>query len=130
MNKVFTKSVSKDQARDTGMAVVLVLLLVGAFMQNLDYTKVAIVALILTMTIPGVYKYLAIIWFGFSRLLGIFVSRIILTLVFFLVVTPVGLLRKLLGYDTLKLKEFKKNRQSVMQIRDITFNANDINKPY
>ena len=88
------------------MAVVLVLLLVSVFIQNPDYTKVAIVALILTMTIPSVYKYLAVIWFGFSQLLGIFISRIILTLVFFLVVTPVGLVRKLMGYDTLKLKDF------------------------
>lgn len=130
MKKIFSTTISKDQTKDTGMAVVLVLLIVSVFMQNPDYTKVAIVALILTMTVPRVYKYLAVIWFGISQLLGIFVSRLLLTLVFFLVVTPVGLIRTLLGYDTLRLKEFKKAKKSVMQIRNITFNGNDISKPY
>ena len=130
MNNIFSTKISKDQARDTGMAVVLILLLISVFIQHLVYVKIAIGALILTMTFPIFYKYIAVIWLGISHLLGTFVSKILLTLVFFIVVTPVGLFRRIMGYDTMKLKEFRKKQDSVMQIRNITFTKNNIDKPF
>ena len=130
MKNIFSTAITKNEARDTGMAVVLILLLVAVFSLDFVYIKIAIFALILTMTIPNVYKYIAVIWFGLSRLLGTVVSKILLTVVFFLVVAPVGLIRRLLGYDTLKLKEFKKGTESVMQVRNITFSKSDIDKPF
>ena len=130
MKKIFSTAITKNQARDTGMAVVLILLLVTVFSLEFIYAKIAILALILTMTIPLVYKYIAVIWFGLSHLLGTVVSKILLTVVFFLVVAPVGLIRKLFGYDSLKLREFKKGTGSVMQVRNITFTKDDIDKPF
>jgi len=130
MNNIFSTKISKNQARDTGMAVVLILLLISVFIQHLVYVKIAIGALILTMTFPIFYKYIAVIWLGISHLLGTFVSKILLTLVFFIVVTPVGLFRRIMGYDTMKLKEFRKKQDSVMQIRNITFTKNNIDKPF
>ena len=130
MKNIFSTAITKNQARDTGMAVVLILLIVAVFSLEFIYVKIAILALILTMTIPLIYKYIAVIWFGLSHLLGTFVSKILLTVVFFLVVAPVGLIRRLLGYDSLKLKEFKKGTESVMQVRNITFTKNDIDKPF
>lgn len=130
MRKIFSTNISKNQARDTGMAIVLILLLIAVFSLEFIYVKIAIIALIIAMTIPLIYKYFAVIWFGLSHLLGTFVSKILLILVFFLVLLPVGLIRRLLWYDTLKLKEFKKGADSVMQIRNITFSRNDIDKPF
>ncbi len=130
MKKLFSTTITKNQARDTGMAVVLIMLLVSVFSMEFIYVKIAIISLIVTMTIPLVYKYIAVIWFGLSHLLGTFVSKLLLTVVFFLVVAPVGLIRRILGYDSLKLKEFKKGTGSVMQVRNITFSKNDIDKPF
>jgi ABC-type uncharacterized transport system permease subunit len=130
MKNLFSKNITKEQSRDTGMAVVLVLLVLSVFLQNPDFPKIAIAALILTMTIPTVYKYPAILWFGLSQLIGTIVSKLLLSFIFFLVVTPVGLVRRLMGYDSLKLKEFGKNKESVMYIRNKTFTKNDINKPF
>jgi hypothetical protein len=62
--------------------------------------------------------------------LGTVVAKILLTLVFFTVVTPLGLARKLLGFDLLKLKEFKSGENSVMVIRSHIFTGKDIEKPY
>ena len=112
------------------MAMVLILLIIAVFSLEIIYVKIALFFLVLTMTIPLIFKYIAVIWFGFSQLLGTVVSKILLTVVFFLVVTPMGLIRKVLGYDSLKLKEYKKGTGSVMQSRNITFKKEDINKPY
>ena len=44
-------------------------------------------------------------WFRFGVFLGNFVSPIIMGIIFFLVVTPIGLLMKLLGKDLINLKK-------------------------
>ena len=44
------------------------------------------------------------IWFKFGILLGKIVSPIIMGAIFFLVVTPIGILMRLLGKDVLNLK--------------------------
>ena len=49
------------------------------------------------------------IWFKFGLLLGRFISPLIMGLIFFLVVTPIALLMKLLKKDLLNLKYSKDN---------------------
>tara|TARA_B100000900_G_scaffold403515_1_gene410702 strand:- start:458 stop:847 length:390 start_codon:yes stop_codon:yes gene_type:complete len=50
------------------------------------------------------------LWFKFGILLGRIVSPIIMALIFFAVVTPIGLTMRLLGKDLLNLKYNKKNK--------------------
>ena len=49
------------------------------------------------------------IWFKFGLLLARFISPLIMGLVFFLVVTPTGLIMKLFNKDLLKLRKNKKS---------------------
>ena len=44
------------------------------------------------------------IWFKFGIFLGKIISPLIMGIIFFLVVTPIGLIMRLLGKDLLKLK--------------------------
>ena len=48
---------------------------------------------------------LNILWFKFGMLLGRFVSPIVMGLVFFLVVTPTGIIMRIFKKDLLKLKK-------------------------
>lgn len=130
MSQENTKSISTDQVRDTGMAMVLILLIVGLLTQNPVFSKLAIPALLLSMTVPRCYYPLAVVWLGFSHFLGAVTSKLLLTLVFFTLVTPVGLLRRLMGKDTLQLKKFKNGDGSVMAIRNLRFEKHHIEKPY
>ena len=57
-------------------------------------------------------------------------SRVILTLIFFLVVTPIGLVRRLLGKDSLRLRAFKTSDDSVMLPRNHIFSGADLERPY
>ena len=50
------------------------------------------------------------LWFKFGILLGRIVSPIIMALIFFVVVTPIGLTMRLLRKDLLNLKYNKKNK--------------------
>ena len=127
---VFPKSVSKAQAVDTGMALVLVCLLLGLFRDRPGWFVAAAALLVLNMTAPALFKPAARVWLGLAHLLGGVMSRALLTLVFCLVVTPVGLLRRAMGRDSLRLTEFKKDDSSVFQVRDTTFAAPDVEQPY
>ena len=49
-------------------------------------------------------------WFKFGIFLGRIISPIIMALIFFLVVTPIGLIMRLLRKDLLNLKYNKKNK--------------------
>ena len=126
----FPRTITKKQASDTGMAAVLILLLIGLFTQNNLFYKIAIPVLIINMTFPMFYYLFAIIWLGFSQLLGTVVSKIILTIVYFLLIVPVGIFRRLIGKDSLQLSEFKKDTTSVMKSRDYYFSSKDVEHPY
>ena len=127
---IFPTKISKNQAKDTGMAMVLLLLLLGFFLNDSLYFKLSIIFLILNMIYPLIYKPIAIIWLGFSNLLGTIISKIILSLVFFIVVSPVGFIRRLMGFDSLKLRKFKESNQSVFENRNITYSGKDIENPF
>jgi len=130
MKDYFPKSVSKKQASDSGMAVVLIFMLIGLLTGDILYYKIAIPVLVMNMIYPMFYYYFAILWLGFSHLLGTVVSKIILSVLFFVIVLPVALLRKLMGKDSLKLKLFKKSDGSVMHKRNHRFSSEDIVNPY
>jgi hypothetical protein len=122
--------IDKGQARDTGMALVLLALLAWYFTRR-DLLVLCAVALhVVNMTTPQVFRPAAVVWFGFSHVLGMVMSRVILTIVFFGVVTPIGVLRRMFGADSLQLRAFKAGRGSVMDRRDHVFTARDMEHPY
>ena len=130
MKKVFMVKISKSQQIDTGMAMVLILLFLGLYFEDLIWVKYAFVVLLLNMIIPVIFKYIAVVWFGISKILGLFVSKVVLSGIFFLVVLPIGFIRRILGHDSLRLKEFKKDISSVMVTRNQTYSKEHIEKPY
>ncbi len=77
---------------------------------------VSLVFLILGLTNSKFLTPLKILWFKFGLLLGKIVSPIILGIVFFLVVTPTGLIMRAFKKDLLNLK--KKDSKSYWIKRD------------
>jgi hypothetical protein len=130
--KVFPKSISKKEATDTGMAMTLICLLLGVYLKNNDFYIAAIATLVVAMAFPMLYHHLRItmLWFGLTNLLGMVLSKVLLSVVYILFLMPVGMIRRAMGKDSLNLKGFKKSRDSVMITRDIEFTANDIKNPF
>ena len=126
----FWLSASRDQARDTGMALTLVALIVFFATREIRYATIATAILLLDMIWPSFFKPLAKVWFGLSHVLGTVMSKVILTLTFFVVLTPMGLLRSLLGKDPMRVRQFKQGTDSVFRVRDHTFTAADIEQPF
>jgi hypothetical protein len=123
-------SSTPEQAKDTGMAMVLICLLLGYFGKFPKFLGVSIVLLLITMAWPKAFKPLAGLWFGLSHAMGQVVSKIILSLAFFLVVTPIALIRRWTGADSMQLKKWKKGSDSVFVERQGTIPEKDLLNPY
>jgi hypothetical protein len=124
------RKITKDQSRDTGMAVVLLLLLVDIRGKRGWALFLAVALQVLNMTVPQIYRPVAVLWLGLSDLLGAVVSKILLSIVFFVIVVPIGVLRRLAGKDSLKLRAFKAGKDSVMVERNHTFIGRDLERPF
>jgi hypothetical protein len=124
------RKITKDQSRDTGMAMVLLLLLVDIRAKRGWVLFAAIALQVLNMTVPQIYRPVAVLWLALSDLLGAVVSKILLSIVFFVIVVPIGVLRRLAGKDSLKLRAFKAGRDSVMVERNHTFVGRDLERPF
>jgi hypothetical protein len=124
------KTVTRDQAKDTGMAMTLICLLIGYFGHKDYFVGIAIVLLLGAMTWPPLFKPVGRLWFGLSFLMGIVLSKVLLSILFFAIVTPIGLIRRVTGADPLQLKKWKKDRTSVFRVRNHIFSSADLDKPY
>ena len=123
-------SATPEQAKDTGMAMVLLCLLLGHFWKIPRLFPVSIILLLLTMAVPKIFRPLAGLWFGLSQVMGQVVSKILLILAFFLIVTPVGLIRRWQGADPLQLKKWKRGSESVFVERQGAIQDQDLANPY
>ena len=124
------KNISKEMCKDSGLALVLICMICFQVWKHQFLTLLAIAFLLIAMTYPPIFKPFAKLWFGLSTALGTVVSKIILTVAFFVVVFPVGLVRRALGKDAMRLKIWKKGNTSVFRLRDHRFSAEDLEHPY
>lgn len=112
------------------MAMVLLLLLALLKWGRSELLIAAFIVHIVNMIVPQVFRPFAVLWFGVAHLLGALASRVLMFVVFALVVTPIGLVRRALGKDSLRLRAFRSGNESVMVVRNHAFTAGDLEKPY
>lgn len=130
MDKFVFKTITTDQAKDSGMAAALICLLIALFTEGMLFYSLAILALLVNMVGPRIFVPWAKLWMIFSHLIGSVMSRVILSLIYAVMVIPVGFFRNIIGKDPMQLKKWKQNRDSVFRIRDHEFTADDFRHPY
>jgi hypothetical protein len=79
----------------------------------------SLIFLIITIIKPNLFTFLNKLWVKFGIILGKIISPIIMSLIFFFVVTPIGMLVKILRKDVMGLKRGKSsywiNREDKLQ---------------
>lgn len=120
------KEVTKKQCMEFGQVCALAAMFFALYFKNDHYVIVAFVLLLITIIVPIILYPFAVLWFGLSKLLSAVSPAIMMGILFFLIVMPVGIFRRLLGKDTLQLKQFKKGRGSVLTDRDHLYTEDDL----
>jgi len=105
------KNVKLPSNRNFGL-VFFIFFLIISFWPLLDGNKirylpliVSIIFLILAIFNSKLLNPLNLIWIKFGILLGKFISPIVMSLIFFVVVTPIGIIMRIFGKDLLSLKK-------------------------
>ena len=110
---------TKKDLRKFGLTVGIVLVLFYFEKSSSVYFAVIGAVLILTAVIyPKILKLLNKIWMGLAIILGFVMSRVIIAILFYLVLTPIGLLAKLFGKKFMDLI-YNKSAESYWEIRSI-----------
>ena len=109
-----SKKIKVSSNKSFGIVFFIVFLAVSFYpvINNEEFRLWALVTatifLILGLVNSSILTPLNILWFKFGMLLGRIVSPIVMALVFFVVVTPTGLIMKFFQKDLLKLKRSNK----------------------
>ena len=98
--------------RSFGISVGPVLMLIAAFLAWRGRITTAeimggigAVLLVLGLTKPILLKWPSAVWWKFAMVLGHINARVILTIAFLLVLTPIGLLWRLIGRDPMRRRK-------------------------
>lgn len=118
--------ISRQQCAEFGQVAAAALLAASLYYHDFRLVAVALLLLLITLLAPRLFYPLAVLWFGLAKVLGEINVRILLTLVFIVVVIPIGIWRKWSGKDTLRLRRFKKDKGSVMDIRNHVYTKEDL----
>ena len=128
--KTDNKTITVEKCKDSGLALVLISLICYQVWKMEILILLAIIFLVVAMTYPPIFKPFARFWFALSTALGTVVSKVILSVLFFVIVMPIGLARRVLGKDSMQIKGWKKGKESVFRVRDHRFKAKDLEHPY
>lgn len=124
-----TKFSSKENT-GSGLALIFILLFIGLKWDYYITFKIDFVLILLLMISPVAFYPFSIIWLNLADFLGKYMSKLILAVIFYLFVMPVGLIRKLSKKDKLKIKQFHKSNESVFIDRNHVFTGEDMKYPY
>jgi hypothetical protein len=113
MGKINWTPTKKDML-NFGMVILIGFGIIGALLYMKGKTNVAIgiwsgatAVFLLAALIPSAANPFYVLWMGFGMVMGFIMSRIVLTLIFYVVLTPVALIFRLMNRDALR----KKTRQ-------------------
>ena len=122
--------VSNKECADTSMAMTLISLLVILYTKSITLLPLPIGLLLLGMVWPRAYSLLARLWLGISLLLGAIMSRVVLSIIFMVIVTPIALVMRLFGHDPMRRKAWKKGTESTFVSRGDLVEAKDLEHPF
>ena len=121
------KTSNKD-IRSFGITIGIILFIISAILFYYDKSSYEVIAYIgggfisLGIIAPIILKPIYILWMTFAVILGWVMTRVILSLVFYLIITPISLITRLLGEDFLKLKKI--DSKSYWNPRDSNYENN------
>jgi hypothetical protein len=115
MDSKFNNSIKISSNRSFGIVFFVVFLFIALY--PITYSEdiriwsliISFIFIILGLLNSKILTPLNKLWFKFGVILGKIISPIIMGIIFFLVVTPIGLIMKVLGKDLLRLKYNKKD---------------------
>ena len=102
-------------------------LIVNIISNRREFVYVSLTFLIIALFVKPLARGISRMWLKFAEVIGTFNSRAILSLVFYLFLTPIAFLYRIFTKDTLMLKP-DRNRDSLYTERNHVYTPTDLEK--
>ena len=116
MNHLISRiKITKEEIRKFGIVIGSILLIIGVILlwkRNIYYPILMIIGVFLFvggLSIPIILKPIYIIWMIFATIMGWLMTRFILSLLFYGLITPISLIARLMGKKFIYLRWDKIN---------------------
>ena len=119
---------SKKDLKNFGVTIGFILLMIGAFLfirekdSCIYFFSIGSILIIVGVITPVILKSIYKIWMIFAVIIGWIMTRVILSILFFSIITTIGIFTRLIGKDFLNLKS--KNNESYWNIRNKEYELN------
>ena len=112
----------KSDLRNFGIIVGIILLVISGFLFWKEkesfqiFLAIGIILFLTSIALPSVLKPVYWMWMIFATILGWIMTRIILSLLFYIIITPIGLTSRFFGKQFLQLR-WDKSKESYWNFR-------------
>ena len=119
---------SRKDLKNFGVTIGFILLMVGAFLfvrekdSFIYFFSIGSILIVLGGITPLILKPIYKIWMIFAVIIGWIMTRVILSVLFFSIITTIGIFTRLIGKDFLNLKS--KSNESYWNIRNKEYELN------
>tara|TARA_B100000575_G_C22649708_1_gene399053 strand:- start:104 stop:514 length:411 start_codon:yes stop_codon:yes gene_type:complete len=119
---------SRKDLKNFGVTIGFILLMIGAFLfvrekdSFIYFSSIGLIFIGLSIITPTVLKPAYKIWMTFAVIIGWVMTRVILSVLFYLIISTIGIFARLVGKDFLNLKS--KNNESYWNIRNKEYEFN------
>ena len=113
---------NKSDIRKFGITAGIILMIIAGvlFWKEIDLFNIflasGIILFLIAIALPSVFKPIYWIWMSFAIILGWFMTRVIISLLFFLIISPIGLFLRLFGKQFIEL-QWDKTKDSYWNFR-------------
>ncbi|MEM7102979.1 MAG: SxtJ family membrane protein [Bacteroidota bacterium] len=118
----------KAKIKEAQLVIVAGLLVISYIFNLVVLIKIATVLGLIFVFIPFLGNWVVWFWFKLAEVLGYVNSRILLSVIFFLMLTPLAFMARFFSKDPLKLK--KKSDNSVYRERNYKYKKRDLENPW
>ena len=125
----------KSDLRKFGITIGIILLIITGFLfwkgkESFQiFLTIGVVLCVLGVAIPVILKPIYWIWMIFATILGWVMTRVILGLLYFIIITPIGLIPRLFGKQFLDLR-FDKSIDTYWNYRKTQLISSDYEKQF
>ena len=123
------KDLSRYKALETMCLLAAAAICFSILFRTQVFLYIALAFLVTGTFLTGLTEIISRGWLTFANVLGTINSRIILSIIFFLFVTPVALFYRLLHGDFMDIRK-DPTRKTYYKARDHVYSAGDLEKPW
>lgn len=114
--------------KDTGLVLTL-LFLVSGLKYGKGFLILSILLLVLSLLVPIVFYPFAFVWLKVSKVFNLIIPKVFFGLVFFVIIVPLGLFRRVTKGDTLLIANWREAKTAFVE-RNHLFSRQDLEMLY